>query len=100
MVDPLEKLKLTEGGGRRGEKGYSDSREQECVVTIKQAGSEGTVEGGRQGRQGTEAAYFASSGLHQAESKKAKEDDFWPALRRMGKLDKTRKGRLGRDCEE
>ena len=62
MVDPLEKLKLTEGGGRRGEKGYSDSREQECVVTIKQAGSEGTVEGGRQGRQGTEAAYFASSG--------------------------------------
>ena len=47
MVDPLEKLKLTEGGGRRGEKGYSDSREQECVVTIKQAGSEGTVEGGR-----------------------------------------------------
>ena len=40
MVDPLEKLKLTEGGGRRGEKGYSDSREQECVVTIKQAGTE------------------------------------------------------------
>ena len=38
VVDPLEKLKLTEGGGRRGEKGYSDSREQECVVTIKQAG--------------------------------------------------------------
>ena len=30
----------------------------------------------------------------------AKEDDFWPALRRMGKLDKTRKGRLGKDCEE
>ena len=90
MVDPLEKLKLTEGGGRRGEKGYSDSREQECVVTIKQAGSEGTVEGGRQGRQGTEAAYFASSG-----PKRQKK-----MTRRMGKLDKTRKGRLGKDCEE
>ena len=91
MVDPLEKLKLTEGGGRRGEKGYSDSREQECVVTIKQAGSEGTVEGGRQGRQGTEAAYFALSG-----PKRQKK-----MTRRMGKLEKTRKeGRLGKDCEE
>ena len=90
MVGPLEKLKLTEGGGRRGEKGYSDSREQECVVTIKQAGSEGTVEGGRQGRQGTEAAYFALSG-----PKRQKK-----MTRRMGKLEKTRKGRLGKDCEE
>ena len=44
MVDPLEKLKLTEGGGRRGEKGYTDSREQECVVTIKQAGTEKNAE--------------------------------------------------------
>ena len=33
-----KELKLTGGGGRRGEKGYSDSREQECVVTIKEAG--------------------------------------------------------------
>ena len=41
-----KELRLTGRGGRRGEKGYSDSREQECVVTIKQAGSEGTVEGG------------------------------------------------------
>ena len=81
-----KELRLTGRGGRRGETGYSNSREQGCVVTIKQAGSE--------------AAYFASSGLHQAESKKAKEDDFWPALRRMGKLNKTRKGRLWRDCEE
>ena len=31
VVDPLEKLKLTERGGRRGEKGYSDSREP-CLV--------------------------------------------------------------------
>ena len=85
-----KELRLTGRGGRRGEKGYSDSREQECVVTIKQAGSEGTVEGGRQGRQGTEAAYFASSG-----PKRQKK-----MTRRMGKLEKTRKGRLGKDCEE
>ena len=76
MVDPLEKLKLTEGGGRRGEKGYSDSREQGCVVTIKQAGSEGTVEGGqtRQTRDRNRVlGRLASSGLHQAGSKKAKD---------------------------
>ena len=71
------------------------------LVTI--TGSEGTVEGG-QPRQTRDRSCvlgrLASSGLHQAESKKAKEDDFWPALRRMGELDKTRKGRLGGDCEE
>ena len=39
----------------------------------------------------TEAAYFALSG-----PKRQKK----PALRRMGKLEKTRKGRLGKDCEE
>ena len=73
------------------------------LVTIKQAGSEGTVEGGqtRQTRDRNRVlGRLASSGLHQAGSKKAKEDDFWPALRRMGELDKTRKGRLGKDCEE
>ena len=36
MVDPLEKLKLTEGGGRRGEKGYSDSREPEWSQKAKE----------------------------------------------------------------
>ena len=66
-------------------------------------GSEGTVDGGQR-RQTRDRSYvlgrLASSGLHQAGSQKAKENDFWPALRRMGELDKTRKGRLGRDCEE
>ena len=89
-----KELRLTGRGGRRGEKGYSDSREQECAVGYDKAGRSAVkvrLMGGRQGRQGTEAAYFASSG-----PKRQKK----PALRRMGKLEKTRKGRLGKDCEE